>query len=288
MLALSALAAVSACHTTPAALDRAPPLSSTTGGVDVGGALLPYWDTGGSGVPIILLHAFAGSLESWPHQQTAFARAGFRVIAYSRRGVGATEPATAPINHAEDLARVMERLDISRAHLVTVAGGAIVAADYLISYPDRVASAVFACSLISFQDPLLLAARQAAAATAHAPDGRRLTPAERELSQVYRETNPEGTRRWIEIQQRAQSAGVAPTAQSNVVTLDAIAATRVPLLLIAGEYDSLFTPAMLGEVAARIPGAQPHVIANAGHQAHWEQPEAFNALVLAFLSQRAG
>jgi pimeloyl-ACP methyl ester carboxylesterase len=278
-LVAAALTTLAACKATERS--RVSP-SITAGEIDVGGSSLPYWDTGGTGAPLILMHPFAGSLESWPAQQAAFAGAGFRVIAYSRRGVGATRPITTPINHAEDLERVMEALGVRRAHLVTVAGGATVAADFLISHPDRVASAVFACSLISYQDPLLLAARRAAA-PAPSPEGHQPSPAEQELSSVYRDTNPEGTRRWIEIQQRAQSAGLAPTTQTNEVTLGAIAATRVPILLIAGEYDHLLTPEMLQLVASRLPNAEAHLIRSAGHQAHWEQPEAFNALVLDFL-----
>jgi pimeloyl-ACP methyl ester carboxylesterase len=202
-LVTAALTTLAACTTTERSL-VSPPV--TAGEIDVGGSSLPYWDTGGAGVPLILMHPFAGSLESWPAQQAAFVGAGFRVIAYSRRGVGATQPISTPINHAEDLERVLEALGIQRAHLVTVAGGY----------------------------------------------GR-------------------------------QSAGLAPTAQTNEVTLEAIAATRVPILLIAGEYDPLLTPEMLQVIAARLPNAEPHLIRNAGHQAHWEQPEAFNALVLDFV-----
>jgi pimeloyl-ACP methyl ester carboxylesterase len=278
-LIAAACTTLAACNTTKRSLVSP---AATAGEIDVGGASLPYWDTGGAGDPLILLHSFAGSIESWPAQQAAFAGAGFRVITYSRRGVGTTTPITTPINHAEDLGRMLDALGIQRAHLVTVAGGATVAADFLISHRDRVASAVLACSLISFQDPRLLAARRAAA-PAPSPEGRRPTPAERELSKLYRDTNPEGTRRWIDIQQRAYGAGLAPMTQTNEVTLEAIAATGVPLLLIAGEYDTLLTPAMLDIVAARLPNAEPHLIRNAGHQAHWEQPDAFNALVLDFL-----
>src|SRR5690349_10918129 len=97
-LVAAGLAALTACTS------RVSP-SLKSGEVDVGGASLPYWDTGGGGVPLILMHPFAGSLESWPSQQAAFTRAGFRVIAYSRRGVGAKTPITTPINHAEDLKR---------------------------------------------------------------------------------------------------------------------------------------------------------------------------------------
>lgn len=279
LLVAAGLTALTACVTTKRSLVSP---AITRGEIDVGGGSLPYWDTGGAGTPLVLMHAFAGSLESWPEQQAAFADAGFRVIAYSRRGVGAKLPITTPINHAEDLKRVLEALDIKRAHLVTVAGGATVAADFMISHPERVASAVFACSLISFQDPLILAARQAAA-PARSPEGARPSHAELELSKVYRDSNPEGTRRWDEIRQRAQSAGLAPRTQTNEVTLDALAATRVPILLIAGEHDRLLTPQLLQVIAARLPNAEPHLIRDAGHQVHWEQPEAFNALVLDFV-----
>jgi pimeloyl-ACP methyl ester carboxylesterase len=77
--------------------------------------------------------------------------------------------------------------------------------------------------------------------------------------------------------------GHAPTEQTNEVTLEAIAATGVPILIIAGENDRLLTADVLKAVAARLPNAEPHAIPNSAHQAHWEQPEAFNALVLAFL-----
>ena len=39
-----------------------------------------YWDTGGSGPAIVLLHPGRGSAYSWPYQQHAFAKAGFRTI----------------------------------------------------------------------------------------------------------------------------------------------------------------------------------------------------------------
>src|SRR5262245_15721671 len=45
-----------------------------------------YWDTGGQGVPIVLLHPATGSALIWGYQQPVLAKAGYRVIAFSRRG----------------------------------------------------------------------------------------------------------------------------------------------------------------------------------------------------------
>ena len=67
----------------------APPITpSWTGLIQVSGARLWAWDSGGSGEAIVLLHPFTGSDAIWGYQYEAFTRAGYRVVAYSRRGFG--------------------------------------------------------------------------------------------------------------------------------------------------------------------------------------------------------
>ena len=50
------------------------------------GVKLWFTDTGGTGIPIVLLHANTGTSANWEPQATAFAREGYRVIAFDRRG----------------------------------------------------------------------------------------------------------------------------------------------------------------------------------------------------------
>ena len=52
----------------------------------VPGARLWYWDTGGQGEPLVLCHPASQSSQIWLYQQPVFAEAGYRVIAFSRRG----------------------------------------------------------------------------------------------------------------------------------------------------------------------------------------------------------
>ena len=47
-----------------------------------------YVDTGGSGTPVVLLHAASGSVLMWERQLPALRAAGFRVIAFDRVGWG--------------------------------------------------------------------------------------------------------------------------------------------------------------------------------------------------------
>src|ERR1700759_1692572 len=106
---------------------------------NVPGARLWYTDTGGSGVPVVLLHAATGSSRVWEHQTPAFSKAGFRVIAYDRRGFGRTviDPAgPQPGTGADDLQALLEQLHIDRIHLVSTAAGGFVAYDYALSFPQ--------------------------------------------------------------------------------------------------------------------------------------------------------
>ena len=97
---------------------------------------------------------------------------------------------------------------------------------------------------------------------------------------------PYGTALWVEIEHRARDESVPSPRAANVVTFDALAATRLPILLIGGDADLYMPPAVLSEIATRLPSAQTVLIRNAGHSAYWEQPQAFNDAVLSFLSDQ--
>ncbi|KAA0238748.1 alpha/beta hydrolase, partial [bacterium] len=65
--------------------------------------------------------------------------------------------------------------------------------------------------------------------------------------------------------------------------IESLPGIAVPALVLVGEKDEPFLAAA-GYMAARIPGARKAVIADAGHTANLDQPEAFNAAVEEFLS----
>ena len=57
----------------------------------INGARIFYIDTGGAGTPVVFLHANTGSSRVWENQIPAFTAAGYRFIAFDRRGWGRTE-----------------------------------------------------------------------------------------------------------------------------------------------------------------------------------------------------
>jgi len=109
----------------------------TEGMADLPGAKLWYWDTGGTGPVVILLHANTGSGALWPYQQPALAKAGYRVIGYSRRGCYKSEPGDRnnPGIASDDLHHLVAHLGIGKFHAVGLALGGIITADYSLSHP---------------------------------------------------------------------------------------------------------------------------------------------------------
>ena len=82
------------------------------------GTKLYYRDTGGTGPVVVFLHPATGSAMVWDYQQPAFVKAGYRVIAYSRRGYFGSQPADKDNGGipSKDLAALMD-FQIGRAHV---------------------------------------------------------------------------------------------------------------------------------------------------------------------------
>lgn len=254
--------------------------------VDLPGVHLWYDDSGGSGVPVVLLHAASGTGESWVYQLPAFITAGYRCVTYDRRGWGRSRPdatAAQPGDVSDDLQALMGHLHLDRFHLVATAAGGIGGLDYALAHPERVRSLVVADSIGGLQDPGYLEVQQ----RLRPPEIQALPVELRELSAGYRGTDPDGTRRWIEIERSSRPGGSHGPGQPlrQALTYARLETLRVPVLVLVGEADLLSPPALMRLLAAHIPNCQFATIPEAGHGAHWEQPALWNRLVLEFIRQ---
>jgi pimeloyl-ACP methyl ester carboxylesterase len=253
------------------------------GYADLPGVRLWYTDSGGTGVPVILLHANTGNADSWQPNIPGFVEAGYRVITFDRRGWGRSRanPATGPQpgTIAEDLHALVEHLGLERFHLVGVAGGGFAAYDYVLWHPERLRSLVVAASGGAIVDEELRQLRQKTGLPGFAS-----WPAEfREVSMGYMATNPEGLQRWLEIHHHSQQKGAPAQPQRTMITFEKLKTIRVPTLLMPGDQDLQAPPWVMRRQLAHIPGAEFIVLPEASHSINWEQPEAFNRNVLEFI-----
>jgi non-heme chloroperoxidase len=118
-------------------------------------------DSGGSGRPVVLTHAWPLSADIWDAQAEALAKSGYRVIAYDRRGFGRSDKPSNGYDFntfADDLERVLTELNLRDVALIgySMGGGEVVryfsrhqgarvakagfvgaAASYLLKAPDN-------------------------------------------------------------------------------------------------------------------------------------------------------
>jgi pimeloyl-ACP methyl ester carboxylesterase len=248
---------------------------------DLPGVRLWYKDTGGNGVPVVFLHSNTGSSQNWEKQIPAFTGAGYRLIAYDRRGWGRSmaEPGAPAATAADDLHNLMQQLGIARFHLVGTAGGGFVAFDYALSFPDQLRSLVVANSIGGMQDADYLEMGR----RLRPPQFDALPPELREVGPSYRADDPEGTRRWIELEKMSRQSGAAAQPFRNRMTFSLIESVKVPTFLMTGDADLYAPPPLLRLFSARIKNAESLIIPEAGHSSYWEKPEIFNRAVLDFI-----
>ncbi|MFJ3779900.1 alpha/beta fold hydrolase [Streptomyces sp. NPDC090075] len=228
-----------------------------------GNGSLWCWDTGGSGPPVILLHPHSGSGESWPYQRPVLAAAGHRVIGYSRRGARGSAVGTgAAVDDVADLSALADQLGLAAFHVVGAAAGGRIALAHALAHPGRLLGLTLSGSALDLPVP---------DAVAHLP------VESRELGPAYRAGNPDGVAAWRAVHDRAGTAiGPPPPLPPEALAL--------PVLLITGDADPYCPPSRLRRLERRFADAEAHIVAEAGHNPHWERPDVWNPLLLRFLS----
>jgi pimeloyl-ACP methyl ester carboxylesterase len=244
-----------------------------------------YWDTGGNGTPIVLMHPASGSALIWGYQQPVFAKAGHRVIAYSRRGYHKSEPydKAKPGIGSEDLERLTQALGLGKFHLVASAAGGSIASDYAFSHQDRLLSLTVSSNSLGVRDGEI-----GKAANLIKPKGWDEMPVDfRELGPSYRAANPDGAKRWLELEHQALTGREFRQTLANEIKQERLKELKVPTLLISGAADPATPPAITRMIAAEIPGSEVVVAAESGHSVYWEQPDVFNRAVLDFAARHS-
>jgi non-heme chloroperoxidase len=108
-------------------------------------------DSGGGGRPVVLIHGWPLSAQTWAPQVSVLEAAGYRVVAYDRRGFGRSDKPESAYNYevlADDLQRVMDLSGLQDVTLVGFSMGGGEVARYIARHGEsRLRSVVFAAAV---------------------------------------------------------------------------------------------------------------------------------------------
>jgi pimeloyl-ACP methyl ester carboxylesterase len=254
--------------------------------VETDGATI-HWESHGRGPALVFVHGSGGNALSWWQQIPHFARR-FQVVAFDHRGFGRSRcapDALDPGRFAADLAAVLDAAGVERAALVCQSMGGWTGLPFALDRPERAAALVLAGTPGGVATPRVLA--DAAGVPQRAAERGFLGMA---LARDFVTRDP----RRAFLYERIASLNPAETLPALLPKLAALrvdaarlASFEVPTLLVVGTEDAFFSVEALREVAAAIPRARLHVFPGLGHSAYFEEPDAFNGIVDAFLEEIA-
>jgi pimeloyl-ACP methyl ester carboxylesterase len=261
-----------------------------------------FYTDQGSGQPVVLIHGFPLNGESWGKQQAALLDAGYRVIAYDRRGFGASTKTASGSDYdtfAADLHALVEELELTDAVLVGFSMGTGEIARYLSRYgADRIAKVAFLGSL----EPWLLK-------TDDNPDGGLAESDVQEMEEgarTDRENFLDGfTTNFFSVdgelkvtdQQRQDAIALEQHARDEALVAcigafgrtdfrDDLTKVDVPTLVIHGDGDAVVPFEVSGKrTAEAISGSELVVVAGAPHGFNVSHAAEFNAALLDFLQK---
>ena len=258
-------------------------------------------DSGGSGRPVVLIHGWPLSSESWNAQFSVLAEAGYRVVAYDRRGFGHSDKPSGGYDYdtlTDDLDGLLTELHLDDVTLVGFSMGGGEVARYVSKYgQERIRSVVFASAVPPYmlktadnpEGPLTEAHAQSMTADLTADRASFFDQFTTHFFSVGVELRVTEEQRQDAIKVCMQSDQKAALAcMSSFGTEDFrgdLPNITVPALVIHGDGDGVVPFAGSG---ARTHAAVLHselvVLQGAPHGCNVSHPAEFNAALLAFLA----
>jgi pimeloyl-ACP methyl ester carboxylesterase len=223
-----------------------------------------YYEAYGAGRPVLVLHGGLGSHEDMRNQIRALAESHL-VIAPDSRGQGRSTDSDAPLTYsamADDMAQLLDCLQIDRADVVGWSDGGIIGLDLAMRYPERVR-------------------RLVAISANYDPTGIPQSPT----------TDGDVPRPPIRYSVFAETPSYWPVIYRKVTTmwqtqpnysLDDLGQIKAPTLVMAGEFD-IIKPEHTAKLAKAIPGSQETIVKGATHSVPTDRADVVNEIIVNFL-----
>jgi len=250
-----------------------------------------YTDTG-TGRPVVLIHGYPFNRSLW-NEQVAALSANHRVIAPDLRGFGESEASdgTATMNRmAQDVALLLDHLEIARATIAGLSMGGYVALAFYKQFASRVRALILADTRAQADtdEAKQTRAQQAEKALAEGMAGIADAMLPKLLTPETVSKRPEIVKRVRDMMLKTKPQGAAAALRGMAERDDQtslLAKITVPALILVGAEDAITPVGDSEQMAQAIAGSRLVVFENAGHVSNLERTDEFNQALLEFLQE---
>ena len=257
-----------------------------------------YYESTGSGYPLLFSHEFAGDHRSWEPQVRYFARR-YRVIVYNARGYPPSDVPEDVEGYSQaramsDIAQLLEALQVTQAHVVGLSMGGYATLHFGLNYPQMARSLVVAgCGYGSVSDDREKFQQDTAQVAQRIQnDGMQAMAAVYSKGPTrvqFEDKDPRGWQEFADQLAEHSATGAALTMRGvqgqrpSVYELEGqMRQLQVPTLVVTGDEDEpCLEPGLF--MKRVIPTAGLVIVPKTGHTINLEEPEAFNRIVSDFL-----
>ena len=254
-----------------------------------------YYESAGTGMPLVMIHAGVADSRQWNNEFAAFSK-DHQVIRYDMRGYGKSEPVDRDFSHLSDLLALLDALEIREPCVMmgcSMGGG--LAMDFALTHPSRVKALIMVGS---------------------APSGLELdvpTPAKfAEVEKAFEAGDLDlvselETQIWFDGSGRTPEQ-VDPTMRKLLYEMNRLALTyevrqlgkrlpnteipaaerlkdlNIPILAVVGSHDTPYILAAADYMEENIKSAKKVIIEDAAHLPNMDQPNQFQGIVKDFLA----
>jgi Predicted hydrolases or acyltransferases (alpha/beta hydrolase superfamily) len=257
-----------------------------------------FFQTYGTKEPLILIPGFASGAWSWFQQIDDLSRC-FRLITFDPRGIGRSRASAEDLRDlsmsvfAADVARILDELEIEKAHVLGTSFGGFVAQEFAFAFPERAEKLILACTSfgganhVAPEKEILEAFAVTDEMNASDRIRRFMSPA---FTDSFNAKHPEAVETVCRLRESFVVSQEVYTAQLKAaVTFDfeeKAAQIKHETLILTGDSDRIVPMRNSVNLAEKMPNAHLKIIKNGGHMFFIENALEFNRAVKEFLNEK--
>lgn len=251
------------------------------------------YNLSGNGPPLVFLHGIGGNSSNWEEQQKHFSK-NFTTIAWNARGYYFSDDYIGPLNFSDfsyDLKRLIDTLNIKKAHYVGLSMGARILMDFYALNFNRVATLSLCDCYFSFNSFLDPKKKKKYLEIRQKPllEGKLLKDLAPEIikSLVSAKCSEQTKMKIYNSLAKIRSDSYLKTIKEaiNYDISNKLSDITVPVQLIYGQDDKLTPPSLGEQLKNKIKNSRLDIIEDAGHLSNMEQPKNFNIILNRFLKK---